>query len=381
MLREIDTMAMVADKFPSSLRLRVGEWVEVRTPEEILSTLDGNARLDELPFMPQMLQYCGRRFQVRKRAHKLCDTANSTGARRMSDSVFLEDLRCDGVAYGGCEMRCLIFWKESWLRRVEDPPGSDAIGAGSGRRPVRDYSSRCSEKDVVVAGTRAPAPAGPESAPVYVCQATQLPRATRPLSRWDIRQYFEDYASGNARAAEVLSGLLFIVYENLVSSGLGFGSALRWMYDAFQRLRRRSPYPSRLGKLPSNSPTPSANLGLQVGELVRVKEHAAILETVDEQLRNRGMSFHGEMVPFCGRTFRVRQRARKIMNERTGQLMVLKNECLVLDGADCLGRYTNPLLCPRSCYPYWREIWLERVETQPAFAHTQVSQLEPRDRR
>jgi hypothetical protein len=25
--------------------------------------------------MPQMLQHCGMKFRVRKRAHKLCDTA------------------------------------------------------------------------------------------------------------------------------------------------------------------------------------------------------------------------------------------------------------------------------------------------------------------
>jgi hypothetical protein len=104
-----------------------------------------------------------------------------------------------------------------------------------------------------------------------------------------------------------------------------------------------------------------------------VKSHAEILRTVDEELKNRGMSFHGEMVPYCGRELRVLQRAGTFINERTGKLMVLKNECLVLDGADCVGRYTNPLFCPRACYPYWREIWLERVGsagTMPARSPT-----------
>ena len=31
----------------------------------------------------------------------------------------------------------------------------------------------------------------------YICQATQLPYFTTPLPWWDIRQYFEDYVSGN----------------------------------------------------------------------------------------------------------------------------------------------------------------------------------------
>ena len=48
----------------SKLNLRAGEWIEVRSKEEILQTLDKNGRLDKLPFMPQMFEYCGRRFRV-----------------------------------------------------------------------------------------------------------------------------------------------------------------------------------------------------------------------------------------------------------------------------------------------------------------------------
>ena len=101
------------------LDLKVGDWVMVRPAEEILSTLDANARLEGMPFMPQMLQHCGKKFRVRKRAHKLCDTAFGTGGRQMTDAVFLDDLRCDGAAYGGCELRCTIIWKEAWLERAD----------------------------------------------------------------------------------------------------------------------------------------------------------------------------------------------------------------------------------------------------------------------
>jgi hypothetical protein len=61
-----------------------------------LATLDENARLEELPFMPQMLGYCGKKFRVRKCAHKLCDTAFGTGGRQMTDAVFL-DSRCSSI--------------------------------------------------------------------------------------------------------------------------------------------------------------------------------------------------------------------------------------------------------------------------------------------
>ena len=40
----------------ASLGLVAGEFVEVRSREEILSTLDHNGKLDSMPFMPEKLQ-------------------------------------------------------------------------------------------------------------------------------------------------------------------------------------------------------------------------------------------------------------------------------------------------------------------------------------
>src|SRR5882762_8094878 len=99
--------------------LRKGDLVEVRSKEEVLSTLDNDGLLDGLPFMPEMLTYCGQRYRVGAVAHKTCDTVGKTGGRRLESAVHLEDLRCDGSAHGGCEADCLMFWKEAWLRPVE----------------------------------------------------------------------------------------------------------------------------------------------------------------------------------------------------------------------------------------------------------------------
>src|SRR6478735_4190965 len=100
-------------------KLSCGDWIEVRSKEEILQTLDKNGQLDGLPFMPEMFKYCGGRFRVYKRAHKTCDPPNGIQARRMTATVHLEDLRCDGQAHGGCQAGCLIFWKEAWLKEGE----------------------------------------------------------------------------------------------------------------------------------------------------------------------------------------------------------------------------------------------------------------------
>src|ERR1035438_3220535 len=105
-------------------KLSVGDWVEVRSKQEILKTLDVNGQLDGMPFMPEMLAFCGKRFQVYKRAHKTCDTVFPVRGRRVDQAVHLET-RCDGQAHGGCQAGCLIFWKEAWLRRVDQIASED----------------------------------------------------------------------------------------------------------------------------------------------------------------------------------------------------------------------------------------------------------------
>src|SRR5215510_15765373 len=79
-----------------------GDWVEVRSKEEILRTLDESGRLEGMPFMPEMLDYCGKRFRVAKRAHKSCDTINPFSTRQLPNSVLLDNLRCSGLAHDGC---------------------------------------------------------------------------------------------------------------------------------------------------------------------------------------------------------------------------------------------------------------------------------------
>jgi hypothetical protein len=74
------------------------------------------------------------------------------------------------------------------------------------------------------------------------------------------------------------------------------------------------------------------------------------------------MGFDGEQMPYCGGTYRVHKRVTKILNEKTGKMMHMKNPCIILENVFCEGRYSEcRMFCARSIYSYWREIWLERV--------------------
>jgi hypothetical protein len=342
------------------------ELVEVRSKEEILRTLDRAGRLDELPFMPEMFRYCGQRFRVYKRAHKTCDFVNKTGIRKLPNAVHLEGLRCDGSAHGGCQAECMFFWKDAWLKRVSEPATSKEVAIPTSQSnaniPGRG-SGDCTEQDVL-AGTRIADPVIDDPNPTYVCQATRVPDFTQVLAWWDIRQYVEDCRSGNVNSVwKLFPRFIYRAYDNLINAGVGLGPVLRWLYDRFQAVRGGRPFPASPGKIPVGAKTPTSSINLQPGELVRVKEHQAILETVDGYCRNRGMSFSAEMAPYCGGTYRVHSRVNKIIDEKTGKMLNMKNACIILDGVICTAQYNKKMIfCPRATYPYWREIWLERAE-------------------
>ncbi|NVN87183.1 MAG: hypothetical protein HXX15_13970 [Rhodopseudomonas sp.] len=345
-----------------TLGLRADEWVQVRTAEEIFGTLDGDGRLDALPFMPEMLPYCGKTMRVGKRAHKTCDPSLGVGGRKMARTVHLENIRCNGSAHDQCEAGCLIFWKEAWLKRVD--PQAAADGASS---RIAEPSGRIrSVEDALRSGVKIP-PAAGETEPTYVCQNTQIKFATQPLKWWDIRQYWEDYTSGNVRLSQLANGLLYSLWRTVAEAGIGLGSAMRWSYDRFQRAVGGSPYPVRPFGVPKGTPVPRAQLDLKQGEIVRVKPFEEILPTLDSHYRNRGLYFDVEMVPFTGRTYEVERRQSQIIDEGTGKMVRFKTDAIILKDVVCQSRYSVcRRFCPRAIYPYWREIWLERAAEGPS---------------
>jgi hypothetical protein len=343
------------------MTLRAGDWVEVRSKEEILRTLDKNGRLEDMPFMPEMFAYCGRRIQVYKRAHKSCDTIHPLSQRSLPNSVLLGNVRCNGSAHGGCQAQCSVFWKEAWLKPVS-PAGSLADRAEA-------TASGCTEADVLAATTDASSP--PDKLR-YRCQTTDFPLFTQPLRMRNWQQYVEDYTSGNVGLKEVFrtaSYFLgkFIGRPNYEADGGTYAN----LYDWWQKIWGGVPYPRRRGKVTSGE-EPVLSLDLQAGELVRVKPYEEILKTLNRDNRNRGLFFDAEMVPFCGGVYRVRSRVERFLDEKTGVMRTMKTPAVILEGGWCRSRYSDyRIFCPRSIYAWWREAWLERAPdaTAPSAAN------------
>jgi hypothetical protein len=348
-------MHVSADKQPSTsqpqaLGLRPGELVRVRSAIEIAPTLDPDGALDGMPFMPEMLEYCGRTFRVSMRADKTC--AGDGMVRRMHNAVHLAGARCDGGAHGGCQAACLMFWKEAWLERVDER--SEPAAAPKGRHlPLRE---------TLLTATTVPS----EDGSLYRCQATEIPRASRRLRFSEVDQYVRDVRNWNLR--KVLRGLVIELFNR-------WQSVSRWHLPRALLIAGGRQYPFINGPHPvEKGATPIATLDLRPGEIVRVKSKVEIEATLDHENANRGLYFDGEMSTYCGRTARVLGRVERIVDEHTGKLIEIKSDCILLEGMVCSADYHR--FCPRAIYSYWREIWLERVEDptgnggRPAYPET-----------
>jgi hypothetical protein len=181
----------------------------------------------------------------------------------------------------------------------------------------------------------------------YRCQATQARQASVQLSAKDPRPYARQCTTGN----QSLTHFIHIIGRAVI-------------LETAKRLHLL-PDPPLRGTGAASPRTPT--VGLQPGEWVRVKEREEIEATLNDKGKNRGLWFDREMLAFCGKIFRVRRRVNRLVDERTGQMLDLKNDCVTLEGAVCSGENSlGRWFCPRAIYPYWREGWLDRIDAESA---------------
>ena len=331
--------------------LRPGDYVRIKSPEAILETLDEKGCVDNMPFMPEMFDACGKTFTVFARADKTCDTATKTRGRRLEDSVHLTGERCDGSAHGGCQAECLNFWKYAWLEKADRDSGENSVYLAE---QIAEAKQRVAPLTAVTKGNTT----------YYSCQATELPNYSTLLKGTELGQYWHDFTRNGVGLGRMLRVLFNATYHRIVDSGIAYRFWVS-LYNGVSKALGGHPWPYRPG--PLEKKTPAGNLDLQVGEYVRVKSFDEIVATLNKQGKNRGMSFDAEMVRYCGKVFRVHSRVDRLINEGTGEMIEIKNPCIILQDVWCSSDWSAcRRFCPRSIYHYWRELWLERVEETDA---------------
>ena len=115
--------------------------------------------------MPEMLEFCGRKFRVSNRALTICFSGPGSHRRFEDDDVVtLDGVRCSGAAHDGCQKACMIFWREAWLRKVE----GTANQSNQSQLDLRGMDRLLARLKVST---------GPKK---YYCQASELLKATHP---------------------------------------------------------------------------------------------------------------------------------------------------------------------------------------------------------
>jgi hypothetical protein len=303
----------------------VGELVEVRSFDEIRATLDQSGSLDGLPFMPEMVPFCGRRFRVYRRVDKIYDYGRTKDLKRLRDTFLLLGLRCTGADHGQCQASCYLLWKGAWLRPtrgLEPAERTDTSAAG------RDDGN-------VLAIARNFAVRAPESG-LYACQYTQLAAASAPMSTRDPRQDLRPLVAGNVTFLAFCAALL------------------TRLFNGVQALRGGIPYPFLPGG--TQTKTTLVEHRLQPGARVRVRNVQQIAATLNRTNRNLGLWFDREMVKHCGKSFTVLNRVDRLIDDASGKMLQMKAPCLILGGIDASGEFLR--FCAQHELPLWREAWL-----------------------
>lgn len=308
----------------SASSLRPGDCVQVLSAAEILETLDPDGTLDKLPFMPEMLDFCGTGFRVSKRVVKTCYYGTTSGMRKFpaEDVVLLEGLRCSGADHDGCQKACTIFWREAWLRKVESRGTTQPKADEEGNKRLR---SRLKTK---------------RSSNVYFCQASEILNATRELSRWErFGKCLSDVRAGN-------SGVLEMAHR--VGEWL-FWKARKVLLGVYARGNKKS--------------TPAEDLNLRAGEWIEIKPVAKVSETLNEKGYNRGLLFTPAMGRSGGEKYQVKRKLEKIIVDGTGEMRQM-HSTVFLEGSMCGCACVAFGGCPRNEFAYWRDIWLRRVPVE-----------------
>jgi 2-polyprenyl-6-methoxyphenol hydroxylase-like FAD-dependent oxidoreductase len=301
-------------------RFTQGDRVVVRSAQEILATLDADGRLDAMPFMPEMIAHIGREMRVARPIERTC--VEGPGLRGLADAVFLDEARCDGRMHDGCQRGCMMFWKTAWLRPADQATAIDPVAEAAALQRLAELPTRIGD--------------------AYSCQSTQLEAASRPLPNLHLGQL----------AREVRQGVL-------PASGLG-----RIIFRAVANRLRAAVGLAELDLIVGRTVKASkGELGLNVGDWVRVKSADEVRATLDAGSRNRGLTFEPEMTRYLGGVHRVSQVVERIIDEQRGK-MVRLDRTVVLDRVYCQGLCNKA--CPRKNPLFWREAWLERVEAPEA---------------
>lgn len=105
-----------------TLDLQPGEWVEVKSPQEIGTTVTKDGFNRGMRYDEEMVKYSGGRYRVQMRVDKIINEKNGKMGRMKTAAIQLENVYCRAectAARLGCPRASNTYWREIWLKRCE----------------------------------------------------------------------------------------------------------------------------------------------------------------------------------------------------------------------------------------------------------------------
>ena len=298
---------------------------------------------------PRCCVWCGRRLRVDKLALKLCDTIDWTGMYRMRRRGALGRvaLRRAGARRLPGRLQHLL---EGGLAQAGPGRRTRTRARPRGRAGPAPVA-RCTLA-TLTAATRRPADPAAPGEERYACQATELLRAApERIPSWDVRQYVQDVRSGNAGALATIRTVAVGTLQRV--PGRQPAPAAPAAADPGRpQVSRSSRAASRRRRSTRSACSPASGFGSSAR---RRSSRRSTSTTPTAACRSTG-----RCCPTAGRRPGCCAGSSGSSTRRPAGCCSFKNPCIVLDDVTCTAAYHRQ--CPRGIYPYWREIWLERVE-------------------
>jgi 2-polyprenyl-6-methoxyphenol hydroxylase-like FAD-dependent oxidoreductase len=120
-LAELDLIVgHTASASKGELGLKAGDWVRVKSYDEVRAALDASSRNRGLSFEPEMTRYLGSVHRVAQVVERIVDERKGKMVR-LDRTVVLDRIYCEGLCNKACPRKNPLFWREAWLERVEAP--------------------------------------------------------------------------------------------------------------------------------------------------------------------------------------------------------------------------------------------------------------------
>lgn len=103
-----------------NLGLQPGDWVRIKSADEVTATLGPNGKNRGLSFEPEMTRHVGRTYQVDYVVERII-LEESGRMAKLTRTVALKAVTCQGLCAKNCPRNNPLFWREAWLERVGAP--------------------------------------------------------------------------------------------------------------------------------------------------------------------------------------------------------------------------------------------------------------------